>query len=376
MEEKHILKEPPQDIQDFLKMPNGIAKNIKFYGGIEHIVFFESSVLIRDNKVYYSDCKSMIVKNKKSFYVKRTDKTGFTFDKTKNKLDIWFGKSIFHISEDHLLKIFKILKCDWFNEKHIRYITKALCQKVLSGKITNQEDYLKAYIKTEKLNISFKLMKSLAAAELTKKEIRSFTDVGTNHEDALKVCLKIHEAKLESYMNKAFNYDFVNLIMDTILLAQKLERKINFKWSFKRMQAEHDEMVDEVMRQTVESLSDNPTPLLEKIKKDFSYPGFTIITNEKDLYKEGETLKHCIYTNYKERIINGNYFAFQVLIDGERATLGLRRYTDKILYDQCYGYKNSPVSSKIDMETIKFINKFNEYAFSEKIVTQEPILSF
>jgi hypothetical protein len=93
---------------------------------------------------------------------------------------------------------------------------------------------------------------------------------------------------------------------------------------------------------------------------DYEYPeialpdGLEIIANNYELFEEGTTMKHCVYTNYESRIRSKKYFAFRYDKDGIRATLGVESYPDA-KFSQMYGIGNSAVPTDITDTMKEFI---------------------
>lgn len=111
---------------------------------------------------------------------------------------------------------------------------------------------------------------------------------------------------------------------------------------------------------------------------------FSLIHNQYDLFIEAKTMHHCILT-YQDRISEGNYLAFQVQRQHERATLGIwvrqSNATSESVYrldqclwvrqsnatgesvyrlDQCYSYCNNEVSAELFADCERLITALNE----------------
>jgi PcfJ-like protein len=73
---------------------------------------------------------------------------------------------------------------------------------------------------------------------------------------------------------------------------------------------------------------------------------FTLLKTGKAMAAEGAEMRHCL-SSYVWRAENGNYLAFAVEGNGERATLGLSRSGKKWVIDQMRGKRNAKVSGAI-----------------------------
>lgn len=81
-----------------------------------------------------------------------------------------------------------------------------------------------------------------------------------------------------------------------------------------------------------------------------------------DLFKEGQDKKHCI-KSYHEKILSGEYLAYQVLRGEENATLGISFVAgepEPYQYDQCFGFRNSVVSRELRKDAELFVAKLNK----------------
>lgn len=79
-----------------------------------------------------------------------------------------------------------------------------------------------------------------------------------------------------------------------------------------------------------------------------------------DLCSEGQEMEHCV-ASYADWCASGKYIAISVLMENERATLGLSRKEDDSLYqfDQMRGIRNQAVSRNMlnqGKQILKFIN--------------------
>ena len=136
------------------------------------------------------------------------------------------------------------------------------------------------------------------------------------------------------------------------------------------MQQEHQDWTKQIMDVEINDMEDMTAvhilPYLE-----FKYPGFKLLTTKKEIYLEGKTMSHCVYTNYWASVQAGNYLVYQVELFGERATLGVNLYDGNITFNQCYKEYNRAVSPNLKNYVDVFISKLNSWAIQNNIIKQQ-----
>lgn len=83
-------------------------------------------------------------------FIQRTTTDGFTFDKTKKKLSVWFGKSLMKINSALIDHMMADLGQDWYSKMpyQLRIVsTRMLLEKIVKGKIISQAEYVESYVK-------------------------------------------------------------------------------------------------------------------------------------------------------------------------------------------------------------------------------------
>jgi len=303
-----------------------------------------------DTHVYwsYTEAKPRF-ENNRLFY-SRNNKYGFTYDKDKKDFKFWFGRSIHEIPPLMLYDVFRHFNIDWYgilSPSLASLLNATMVKNMIKGKITNPRDYVKAYLKTSpyrKSGISSELFyKTFANGNVqSPKSYRKIIEYSTDPNHALEL---ITSQNGNGYIN--------HTITDLYDQAAVLDRKVNPKWSEARMKEVHAEWTREIMSVEVKSIKQH----------DYEYPeialpdGLEIIANNYELFEEGTTMKHCVYTNYESRIRSKQYFAFRYDKDGIRATLGVDKYnSNNATFNQMYGIGNSPVPTDIADTMKEFIN--------------------
>lgn len=286
-----------------------------------------------DTHIYWSENTCVPKWNiKTGLYMKRETHGGCSYDKSKKTFKWWFSK---HAT----LNISGLVKdmCDHFKTEWFINAPKSLqlsttntnLNKVLLGKITNPRDLIKAIIKVNPImrgmNISTEIMWEYLK-EHASDRLQSLSDGLTVAKDPNHFI---------EYISKN-HYD--HLAQDLIKQAQMLGRKIDFRWSTKRMIEVHTEWTRDIMDIEQKSV----------VHEDYNYKGqvpttdcLELITNSKDLYVEGRVMEHCVYTNYSMSVKDKSLFIFKYTDREVRGTLGVRKgYNDNFIIQQFLGKYN------------------------------------
>lgn len=336
--EKIIITPRASELIDFLAMEDGIYKNILYSRDFINRQFIESDLLKTDDGKIYFVYNIYTIKKGKKYYIKNKSRKGFTLDE-KGKLSIWFGSDI--AGNPNFINALKALNIDWFiNEgnKLWPFMTKTLFEKVITGKITNPIDFLSGYLKLSRINASPKLLYNACKT------------VGLNRNGFLRGAYTAKDVNhyLEFLLD---GNQLISNLVDLITQAKILERKIDFKWSAKRMDEEHTAWTTEIMAAEMYSIPDAEVKVNHYKQLADCVPNFfEPLDTQKKVFVEGTMMKHCVYTNYWGTINIGEYLAYHINWKGQEATLGLYIDSDKnkpLRLSQVYGKRNSPVSSEL-----------------------------
>jgi hypothetical protein len=171
----------------------------------------------------------------------------------------------------------------------------------------------------------------------------------TFYNDFTKDINKTLEVLIE--VHKKGDYEKSKLIGDILENAFVLDRKVDLGWSDKRLEAEHRKMVEEILSYEI-SCKDKTLIHAEPLCED----GFELLNTEEEVFKEGSTMHHCLYTNYFHRINKGQYLAFHTQEDGQAYTVGisLDKNANPVL-DQAHGRFNSPCGEGLRSRIEAFI---------------------
>lgn len=322
-----------------------------------------------DTHVYwsYTEAKPRF-ENNRLFYT-RNNKYGFTYDKTTKDFKFWFGRSIHEIPPFMLYDVFKHFNIDWYEKLSfslISLLNATMVKNMIKGKITNPRDYVKAYLKTSpyrKSEISPELFyKTFNKPNIqSPKNYRKIIEYSTDPNHALEFITVQNNGYIDCTITDLYDQ------------ASALDRRVNPKWSEARMKDVHAEWTREIMNIEIKSLE----PYDYNYSKINLPQGLEIISNNYELFEEGTTMKHCVYTNYEYRIKSKQYFSFKYEKDNVRATLGVdKSYSMPATFSQMYGVGNSTISTDI-VDSIKELIKtdyFQEWCEKEsKLSMQEKV---
>lgn len=349
---------PMQEFTDFMAMPDGLAKNVSYYNNMSGRTFIDASITKKDGCIYYSTNSFKIVKStKSSYYIKRVTKDGFTIDE-KGKASFWFNKSIFQMP--YMQMVFTHFNFNWLSTRLYPFITKGVFEKMINGKITNNTDVCKAYIKAMRLNVSPSSFLNL------------FETTSVSKADFLRQASIAKDVNhlIDYLCENDKSYEKMQIFNDMVKEAQILEKKIDYKWSLNRLKEEHKAWTNEIMKVELDSLEDVMIPKIERFDR-YTPNEFTLLKSQKEVFVEGTTMKHCVYTAYWSSIKQGTYLAYHIAMGKEEATLGINIYGDKLVYNQCYSRYNGSVSDILQLKVKTFVEELNEQVQRDGILKEE-----
>ena len=171
--------------------------------------------------------------------------------------------------------------------------TDSITKDLLLGKITNEKELLKRYLKLTlgtKKNIPIELF-----IKEFKSDFKS-SDIEQNRYYKKEMLFAVnYENFILNYKTFKEKIDF-QLYDDLIHDAFLLKKKIDFTWSVRKVHEVHSRWSKEITAIKVSSLQKNN--VLIKYKNTLEFPkGIKILDSKKSFYEEGEEMKHCIFSN-------------------------------------------------------------------------------
>jgi hypothetical protein len=102
-----------------------------------------------------------------------------------------------------------------------------------------------------------------------------------------------------------------NYFVDTCRMAKTLGRKVNCKWSLRRLKEEHDNWAKEITRIVLECETEYDLKIKDIYKKFADYSGFKLLRTNKDMLAEGMIQNHCVGT-YIKKVQDGKCAIFHI----------------------------------------------------------------
>ena len=341
--ENIIIKDVPDRIKQFLDLPQGLAKNYA-YSKLNNKEY-EKVVLGKDGKdIYFSYTHYKISKNHNSYYARISHRKGISFK--SGKLSLWYGSKIEEIP--YIKDLFKEMNWNFIDKKAYSFITKTGLEKIFQDKITSTRDLLKHYAKSVRLKCSTDFL--YHAVVETGLDKFNFYSNGIQARDVDHFLQFVLKPKLDKF-NNPIKIENNHIVRDLKEQYAILDKKIDFRWSEKRMYQEHENATFELMKLEADNLSEE-----EIIWSEFNLPSnFELLDSQKRIFLEGSLMRHCVYTNYWNNIKSGRYLAFHVKLNNENATLGVNLTNNKMVFNQVYLYRNQPVSPEMRQLCLDFI---------------------
>lgn len=353
-------------VKEFLEKPAGVIKNVEYYEHMQSIPLRRTSLLKKDGNLYFSTTHYTIKRNMQSYYLRPKEKLGFTLNE-KGKLSIWFGKSV-HDLQSFMPLIFEKLGIDFIKQlpdNYYQFITKVVLEKMLNGKITNPIDFCSQLIKNWRVKgASPRLLYNTMMAPSKKTGCLNFSV--TRFTKGISVA-KNFDHYMDYLVKSTDNTSRFNMD-DLEMQATILDRKIDYNWSERRLEEEHNAWTKEIMLLKKDNLSNKPIDKLQwfKDKHHLLNNHFTLLDNELDIFEEATNMSHCLYTNYLNYIKRGSYVAYHVTYNGEDVTFGMFISSDKLNIDQVQGKGNSRPSISIEKFIGESISELYKTYTSEK----------
>lgn len=340
----------PVEVQRLKYFTNKVT--INQYGSGSHRNFMtEKAWWNEDNKFFYTrDKYTIYLSTTGKIFTRSTTQHGLTYNpaETVGKcLTLWRGTAMINVSSQAITALLKSHQCEWALEFKSLF-TKTLLARVLKGRITNGEDFMRAYLKTSNLWKSMKI--SHRAPSMLK--LMRMADGKDNHSSGVMEYhdLLAHvnnvEATIDMLVGGKSLYDFSwYQTPHTEGIRRELnilDRKINSTWSENRLNDEHTQMSRELRAlelDTLESIDyaySEPAPLL---------PGMELISDNKRLFEEGSVMNHCVY-GYLNNAVNRMVFHFHCTFGEMPFTLAVQSTysSEDYVVQQMFGNRNKACS--------------------------------
>lgn len=235
--------------------------------------------------------------------------------------------AIDHLQVRQFLETLGIKWCKDLSDKEFFFMGRpSIFKKVLVGKIYSQETLWKTVAAScfHAKSFPWRLIKEYLS--YNSYDLPDFNDVLLFTKTPTVSVQKILDAA------KAGNSSKMYLIRDLVNSAILLDQPVDLSWSTKRMETEHKEQIQKLMDLESGDLSED-----EIQKARVEEKGIRMLNTEKEIYIEGRTMSHCLFTNYRNDIKNKELLAFH-MSEPEDCTFSVE-----------LNYKQAPVLQQIHL---------------------------
>lgn len=148
----------------------------------------------------------------------------------------------------------------------------------------------------------------------------------------------------------------LDMVVDTVGMAEQVGEEVNFNWSVRRMKEEHDRLTKVVEMQGVDYDNFNLDIYLPR-RMEFHGVIAELIETPERLLQEGIDMGHYVFS-YANAIKNGRYIVYSLKDDsGYRTTLGFAIGVAGAVIDQHYGKYNSVVNDSTYLTVAEDLRK-------------------
>lgn len=314
-----------------------------------------------DEQFLYVKRTQVNVRFNNKLYCKYTPLEGYAFNTVTKEIKSWFNRPFKSLNEELLAPLLFVANLDWLsdaltaNSSYKNMLDSSIIKRVLKGKITNRLDLVKAYVKS---NPKFAGARTMPCSRIVKylndkryhtlDEMVSYIKLSVSPEATANRYLDLCQENVSFLKHWADpNQSWINFGDDLMHQARVLGKKIDFTWSYKRMCQVHDEWTNEIMGLELDMVPDTNFGYNGEV---FLPEGVKLIDNNKDLFKEGTEMKHCVYTNHRYEVMDRKEFIFCGKFNNDRFTVSViadHRQGEKKTFgiSQMYGKHNSRVNA-------------------------------
>lgn len=279
-----------------------------------------------ENIIYYLSVKNdNLFFGLKEIVVKRVGKTIYKSSRWTDTIVVSSSKvSIKDISLNSVKTFLSIIGINFFdtlNGSESMFLRKSfMIAAILRKKVYNIETYFKQILACSyKLhNFDWKLFRRFFKSHFMfpLNDLLCFTKNLTN--------------SMREVINSEDDYDKLVLLQDILKCAVKLDEIVDFTWSNKRLQIEHNRQNSKLHLKELESKDEQN---IYNISLDTE--NIKLLNTEKQVFLEGLNMHHCLYNCYWQNIKEKRYIAFHMNFP-EDCTFSCKLVNGKLIFDQIY----------------------------------------
>ena len=146
-------------------------------------------------------------------------------------------------------------------------------------------------------------------------------------------------------------YIYDNTYSDLLKCAVKLNEIVDFTWSEKRIQIEHQRQITELNR--IEIDKKEQVPIYDVCLDE---PNIHMLNTEKEVFIEGTSMHHCLYNCYWNKIQSKNHIAFH-MTKPEVCTFSFEIKDDKVTLNQAFLAYDKRISDSTREVILDFMNR-------------------
>ena len=336
-------------------------KVMKYRGGQ---AFVQTTMLgticyFRDEKnVYTRDPREVVHFLQQNFYIAKAIQVEAFI--TSVQSDQWGGRK----TGTNIAKYHSALETRVLTHKNI-------LKAIFRGNCTNRDNAVRRYFKaTYGLNISLKVYCEMQA-RTNDHSLALVLTTTTNLQNAHRFLMN----KAQSLTSKQRV-----ILNDLMQMSETMRKKVNFAWTPRRMEEEHDKLVRVMVKLQAEG---TPFVGVEYEVEPPTIPGITFFMDNRELLMESKLMNHCIGTSsiYIDRLVKFESLLIAYDRSNARGTAELRINYNKdeplTLTKRQFSARGNQSMSKEAQEDLRYVmelienSKFAEYLASLKGTKQE-----
>lgn len=227
-------------------------------------------------------------------------------------------------------------------------------KKVFKGQVTNRKDLIKAYMKAvwKMAPTQYSVLEQFLGDSRYTLSLADLHEFTTDMNAAMEV------------FASAQDYHERQVLRDLIEDAVVLDKRVNPKWSLKRMTEEHQANIMVILEKQLGAESDESiysTPL------DITFQGyrFQTIDSPRRALLESKTMENCVFYNYWKPATLRRYVLFHVTSDDDQPmSLGFHVYKGNngpwVEFDQMHTEHNGMVSDRAHDAALEFAEQYKD----------------
>ena len=330
---------------------------------------------VKDEKLFFGKAIKTITQVGKNFFLKTTWDGTIVIKNNSVKANTMSLGTL-----NYFFNCFGIFVFNDFEPRFFTFLSKSYVIKdVLCKKVYSQETLCKCVLtKGYKIkNFNWKLFRDY---------ILTHNDYGIPYYsfsiESLKAFTKDVKDSIRSILAYSKNLSKLQLLKDLLDNAITLGECVDFTWSDKRIHQEHQRQIE--ILSGLELGVKAEVPIYNNII-DESTPDYKIhqLNTEKEIFKEGSTMHHCLYTNYYNKIKDKRMIAFHMSFPQECTfTLYMDPHREEVFLDQAKLIRNGlpdvNTFNIIDCFMLKhhqeLVEMFSQFNKDTKLTNEEDLL--